>query len=271
MIENCTTKLETLRRLIAERGSLLVAYSGGLDSSFLAKVASDILGERALCVILDHDGLPRSELYHALDLSESLGLNCLQVRISLLGRPDVSENPADRCYHCKKEFCRHLLEIAAREHIAAVADGANLSDLQDFRPGIKACDEAGIWHPLIEAGITKQDIRDISRNLGLPFWDRPSSACLASRLPHGERITPEKLMRIEKAEDFLASLGLGSGPVRVRSHGDIARIEAEVKEMSGLLALREVIVDRLKSLGFRYVTMDLEGFRSGSMNEVQWM
>jgi uncharacterized protein len=268
MMENHVLKLEKLKKLIARKGSLLVAYSGGVDSSFLAKVASDVLEERALCVILDHEGLPRSELHYAQELAESLGLRCRTVKASMLEGPRVSENPTDRCYHCKKEFCRRLKEIAAKENIAWVADGANLSDLQDFRPGMKACNEEGIWHPLLEAEMTKQDIRAISRDLGLPFWNRPSSACLASRIPYGERITGEKLKRIEVAEEFLHSLGLGSGPIRVRAHGDMARIEASGEDMAGLLALREMIVDRLKGLGFRYVVLDLEGYRSGSMNEV---
>ncbi|NPV61500.1 MAG: ATP-dependent sacrificial sulfur transferase LarE [Methanotrichaceae archaeon] len=267
MIEDQILKLEKLKKAIAEKGSLLVAYSGGLDSSFLAKVAGDVLGDSALCLILDHEGLPRSELQYAQELARSLGLRCLTVKASLLKRPQVFENPPDRCYHCKKEFCRRLKEVASNENIAWVADGANLSDLQDFRPGLKACEEESIWHPLMEAEMTKEDIRAISREMGLPFWNRPPSACLASRIPYGEEISQQKLARIEEAEEFLRGLGLGTGPMRVRSHGDMARIETCAGDMSGVLALREMIVYRLKGLGFRYVVLDLDGYRSGSMNE----
>jgi uncharacterized protein len=264
----CSHKLEDLKKGIAEKGKLLVAYSGGVDSSLLAKVASDVLSENALCVLLDSETLPRSELKNAEELAKSLGLNFRIAKYSMLEDEEFVENPVVRCYLCKKKSAGVLKSIAKAKSISCIADGVNLSDYEDYRPGIRACGEEGIWHPLVEAQMTKQDIRDICREMGLPFWNKPSSACLSSRIPYGHRITEENLRMVEEAEDYLK--GLGFGQLRARCHGKLARIELPREDTERALNFRDDIARKLKSLGFDYVTLDLEGFRSGSMNEVLW-
>lgn len=261
-------KWEDLKSRIADKGELLVAYSGGVDSSLLAKAARDVLGEKALCIILDSLSMPRRELEYAGELAESLGLNYATAELYLLEDEEFIENTARRCYNCKKASARLLKRIAAQRNIGCIADGVNLSDYQDYRPGIEACDEEGMWHPFVDAQMTKENIRQISRNLGLPFWNRPSSACLASRIPYGEKITRGKLEMVEEAEDHLR--GLGFGQLRVRAHGQTARIELLKEDMERALSCRDRIIWKLKEIGFQYVTLDLEGFRSGSMNEVLW-
>ena len=200
-----------------------MAFSGGVDSSLLAKVAHDVLGDNALAVILDTETMPRSELGYALDLAKALGLNCLVERYCMLDDAQFTCNPATRCYICKKEAARRLRDVARARGIGCIADGVNLSDYRDYRPGIKACDEEGIWHPFVEAGISKDDIRAQAREMGLPVWNKPSSACLSSRIPYGERITEDNLRMVEEAEEFLKSRGFVQ--LRVRAHGKMARIE----------------------------------------------
>ncbi len=265
---DCSHKLKNLKERIAESGKLLVAYSGGVDSSLLAKVASEVLGKNALCVLLDTETLPRSELKNAEDLAKSLGLNFQTTKYSMLEDKEFVENPVTRCYLCKKKSATVLKSIAEAWGIGCIADGVNLSDYEDFRPGIKACGEEGIWHPFVEAQITKQDIRDIAREMGLNFWNKPSMACLSSRIPYGQQITKENLRMVEEAEDYLRSLGFCQ--LRVRKHGNLARIELPREDAERALAFRDDIVRGLKCLGFDFVTFDLEGFRSGSMNEVLW-
>jgi len=260
-------KLQDLKDKLARKGCILVSFSGGVDSSLLAKVASDLLGEKALCVLLDSETLPRSERKAAEELARSMGLNLLVADGSaIMESEEFTRNPFGRCYICKKGSSNVLKKIAEQRGIGCIADGANLSDLQDYRPGMQASDEEGIWHPFAEAGITKEDIRKTARAMGLPFWNKPSSACLASRIPYGERITEEKLQRVEEAEERLKSMGFGQ--LRVRAHGKLARIELSQEELKRALACRERIAETLKALGFQYITLDLEGFRSGSMNEV---
>ncbi|HUI40294.1 MAG TPA: ATP-dependent sacrificial sulfur transferase LarE [Methanothrix sp.] len=259
-------RLAEIDKRIAENESLLIAFSGGVDSSLLAKIASDTLGDRALSVILDSEMMPRSELGHALELASSLGLNFKTAKFSILQEEEFAKNPGERCYFCKKKSAQVLKEIAAEEGIVRIADGVNLSDYSDLRPGIRACDEEGIWHPFVDAGITKEEIRQICREMSLPFWNKPSSACLASRIPYGEGISTENLRLVEEAEDYLK--GLGFGQLRVRAHGRIARIEVLKEDRERALNLAEDIVKRLKEIGFGYIALDLEGFRSGSMNEV---
>jgi uncharacterized protein len=263
---DCQQKLETLRRIIANKKKLLIAFSGGVDSSLLAKISSDMLGDDALCIILDHEAFPRSELSQAEHLAKSLGLNYRIVKFSLLSEYEISRNATQRCYFCKKASAKVLKKLALNEDIICVADGANLSDCNDYRPGIKACDEMGIWHPFVDAKISKDDIRKISRELGLSSWNKPSSACLATRIPYYEELDREKLRMVEAAEDYLKGLGLSQ--VRVRNHCRLARIEAVPEDMEKVLAYRKEIGIELKRLGFEYVSIDLEGFRSGSMNEV---
>ena len=259
-------KLQDLKRTIAMKERILVAFSGGLDSSLLAKIARDELGDTALCVILDSEILPRNELKHAEELSRSLNLNFEIARHSMLADKEFIQNTPMRCYLCKKACSEVLKNIAEARGIAFVADGLNLSDYEDYRPGIVACEEEGIWHPFVDAGISKEDIREIARRLGLSFWNRPSNACLSSRIPYFEMITKENLGLIEEAENYLRSLGFEQ--LRVRTHGRLARVELLKEDIIQALNLREEIVKKLKSIGFGYITLDLEGFRSGSMNKI---
>jgi uncharacterized protein len=264
---NRLDNLENLKEELARRGRILVSFSGGVDSSLLAKVASDILGENALCVLLDSDILPQSERRVAEKLARSTGLNLLVADGSAVtGSEEFARNTADRCRICKKISCNILKKIAEQKGIVCIADGTNLSDLCDYRPGIQASDEEGIWHPLAEAGMTKADIRETARAIGLPVWSKPSSACLASRIPYGERITAEKLRMVEEAEESLKSMGFGQ--LRVRAHGRLARIELTPEDLERALSCRDRITEALKALGFQYIALDLEGFRSGSMNEL---
>ncbi|MDD1749447.1 MAG: ATP-dependent sacrificial sulfur transferase LarE [Methanothrix sp.] len=263
---NQADKLEDLKKRIAEKGKLLVACSGGVDSSLLAKVAHEVLGDGALTVILDSETMPRSELFQAMALAKSQGLNCQTAEFSILANEHFVQNPANRCYICKKESAAILKSIAAKKGISCIADGVNLSDYRDYRPGIAACDEEGIWHPFVDARITKEDIRALAHSLGLPVWNKPSSACLSSRIPYGESITSENLRMVEEAEEYLKSLGFGQ--LRVRVHGRMARIELLKQDMSGAIEESDEIARMLRSIGFDYVALDLQGFRSGSMNEV---
>jgi uncharacterized protein len=259
-------KLEKIRAKIAEKDKILVAFSGGVDSSLLAKISRDILGENALCIILDSETLPRSELKYAEEVARSLGLKYEAVKCSSLADEEFLKNPQNRCYYCKKSSFKKLKSIALEREIDCIADGMNLSDYDDYRPGIAACDEIGIWHPFVDAEISKEDIREIACNMGLSFWNKPSSACLSSRIPYGERITIENLKMVELAEDFLKCLGFGQ--LRVRAHGNLARIELLDNDNEKALHFKGEISKELKSIGFSYVTLDMEGFRSGSMNEV---
>jgi uncharacterized protein len=259
-------KLEDLKNRIAGKGRLLVAYSGGVDSSLLAKVANDVLGDSALAVILDSVTLARSELEQARELAKFLGLNCMVAEFSILSDEDFTQNPANRCYICKKKSAALLKSIAREKGIDCIADGVNLSDYMDYRPGIRACDEEGIWHPFVESGITKEDIRSLAQSLGIASWNKPSSACLSSRIPYGERITEGNLEMVDEAEEYLKHLGFGQ--LRVRAHGQTARIELPQLDAEKALRCRDEIALKLKSIGFKYVTLDLDGFRTGSMNEV---
>jgi pyridinium-3,5-biscarboxylic acid mononucleotide sulfurtransferase len=259
-------KLDDLKKKLSNKEKLLIAYSGGVDSSLLAKVATDVLGANAVSVMLDMEAVPRSELHHAIDLARSLELNYRVAKCSLLKKEKFIENPPKRCYLCKKECIKILKGLAEAEGISCIADGVNLSDYKDYRPGIAACDEEGVWHPFVEAEISKDDIRAICKSMNLPFWNRPSAACLASRIPYNEKIVKEKLTMVEKAEEYLKEQGFSQ--VRVRAHGMIARIEVNKGEMEKVLELGDEIVKELKRIGYQYVTLDLQGFRSGSMNEV---
>ncbi len=262
---NLPDKLEYLKKIIAEKKRLLVAYSGGVDSSLLAAVAKDILGEDALAVILDCETMPRSELLSARELAELLGLSYRVAEFSILKDELFCSNPASRCYICKKRSAAILKGIAQEEGISCIADGVNLSDYDDYRPGIAACDEEGIWHPFVDASITKEDIRALAEELDLPVWNKPSAACLASRIHYGQPITQECLRMVDEAEQYLISLGFLT--LRVRSHGCLARIEVQKQDMARAMIRRDEIAGKLKAIGFDYVALDLEGFRSGSMNE----
>ena len=219
---NQADKLEELKEKIREKQRLLVSYSGGVDSSLLALLAREALGDSALAVILDSETLPRSELGQAVALAECMGLNFRVAKHNILQQP-FRDNPSNRCYICKKSAIALLKSIAAAEGIGCIADGLNRDDCREWRPGTVACDEEGIWHPFVEAGMGKKDIRALARDLGLPVWNKPSSACLASRIPYGQPLTRQTLLMVEAAEDLLKSLGFGQ--LRVRADGKGARIE----------------------------------------------
>jgi len=259
-------KLEYLKRIIKEKDSLMVAFSGGVDSSLVAKIAYEVLGKKALAVTLTSDTFSKRELESAKIIAKEIGIAHEIIDSSELGNNKFIKNPENRCYYCKKEEAIVLKRIANENRIKYIADGVNLSDFHEHRPGIKALDEEGIIHPLVEAGIKKSDIKAMAKFLGLSNYNMPSTTCLSSRISYGEEITIEKLKRIEKAESFILTLGFRQ--VRVRCHKNIARIEVEKEEIEKAIRFREEIVSRLKKVGFKYITLDLEGYRSGSMDEV---
>ena len=263
---NRETKLERLRALLRETGGIAVAFSSGVDSSFLLKVAHEELGERVVAVTARSHSFPKREQDEAAAFCTREGIRQVVVDSEELVIPGFRQNPKNRCYLCKKELFTKILEIARAEGLSAVAEGSNMDDLGDYRPGLQAVRELGIRSPLREAGLTKAEIRELSRALGLPTWNKPSFACLASRFPYGEEITVERLARVERAEQYL--LDLGFGQVRVRSHGDLARIELCAADIPKAIEQREKIHAALKGFGFAYVALDLQGYRTGSMNEV---
>jgi uncharacterized protein len=263
---NYGDKLGKLKEKVTEKENILVAFSGGVDSGLLVKVARDTLDKNALGIILNAEIMPRSEIRQAENLATFLSIEYEIVKFPIMHKEEFIKNPLKRCYLCKKASSRILKKIASDKGINCIADGVNLSDFNEHRPGIKACDEEGIWHPFVEVGITKADIRGISKELGLSFWNKPSSACLATRIPYGEEITKAKLSMVEIAEEVLKKEGFKQ--VRVRAHRGIARIEVLEDEFKMLLAVKKEIRKELKRIGFKYVTLDLEGYRSGSMDEV---
>jgi pyridinium-3,5-biscarboxylic acid mononucleotide sulfurtransferase len=260
-------KLKFLKEILAGMESVLVAYSGGVDSTFLIKVASDVLGYKTLAVIGDSSTLPSDEKQQAIEIAEKLKVRYYVIKSRELSNPSFAMNRKDRCYWCKSELFSKLRAIADREKIIHIVDGSNADDLSDYRPGARAAEECGVRSPLQEAGLTKDEIRKLSRELGLPTWDKPSMACLSSRIPYGDEITEEKLDKVEKAERLLKSLGFRQ--VRVRHHDDTARLEVSESDIIRFTEpeLRKKIVEGLKSLGYRYIALDLEGYRTGSMNQ----
>lgn len=260
-----TDKLARLRTLLQGFDTAIVAYSGGADSAFLADVAHEVLGERTTAVTAVSASLAPEEREAARRLATERGWRHREVATAELGRPEYVRNEPDRCYHCKTELFDVLGRLAAGE-ATPVLVGTNLDDTADHRPGQRAARERGVRAPLLEAGLTKEEIRALSRERGLATWDKPASACLASRIAYGIEVTAERLDRVARAESFLRSLGLEQ--LRVRDHGDLARIEVPPDRVAGVASdeVRSRVSSFLRELGFRYVTLDLEGFRSGSMN-----
>lgn len=260
-------KEQALRGILADMGSVLVAFSGGVDSSFLLRVAADVLATRCTALTTLSAVVPHEDEAAARRLAGMLGIVHLVVPTDELASPEYASNPVNRCYFCKDNLFRICGNEAARLGIPHVVDGANVDDLHDYRPGLMAAGEAGVRHPLIEAGLTKVEIRRLSRDLGLETWDRPASPCLSSRIPYGTAITPARLEQVASAERFLRALGFTE--LRVRHHDRIARIEVPLADLPRLLdpRVREPVVSHIRRLGFAYVTVDLSGFRSGSLNE----
>ena len=262
-------KLNELKNIFKAMGRVVIAFSGGVDSTLLLKVAQDALGdENVLAVTALSPLYPERELTGVKKLIQTIGVKHRLIESNELEIPGFSENPPHRCYYCKNKLFKELMGIAREEAFPFVVEGSTLDDDKDYRPGRMAIQELGIRSPLKEALFTKMEIRELSKELGLATWDKPSFACLASRFPYGEKITEEGLRKVDAAEDFL--FGLGFKQVRVRHYGNLARIEILNEEMGRLMngSLREKVVNQLKKIGYHYVTLDLQGFRSGSMNEV---
>jgi pyridinium-3,5-biscarboxylic acid mononucleotide sulfurtransferase len=267
MMIELISKVEALRATFAPMPSVIVAFSGGVDSTFVLKVAQDAIGERVLALTTTSPTMPDQDRQSAIEMAKLIGARHVVIESNELEVKGYAQNPLNRCYLCKSNLFT-VCEAKARElGIAEIVDGVNLDDLHDYRPGIQAAEQRRVRHPLVEAEMTKAEIREASRALGLPTWDRPASPCLSSRFPYGTQITLEGLQKVERGETLLHAMGFRVA--RVRYHGDVARLEVETSELPRLLQepTREIIDREFKKLGFRFVAVDLKGFRSGSLNE----
>ena len=261
-------KMDSLRSILGDMGAVIIAYSGGVDSAFLAAAANDVLGRDALAVTAKSPSLAPSELREAVALAERLGLNHRVIETREVEREDYAANNPNRCFFCKDELYTYLAAFAQDEGYAHIANGTNVDDLGDFRPGLNAAKQYGVRSPMVEADLSKSEIRTLSLGMDLPTWDKPAQACLSSRIPYGTPVTVEALERIAKAEEFLHDLGIRQ--LRVRHHDTVARIEVEPADFPALTQddVRAKVTDYFRSIGYSYVALDLAGFRSGSLNEV---
>jgi len=261
-------KFQKLKDNLRDLGSVAIAYSGGVDSTFLLKVAADVLGNSVIAITAKSSTYPEREFKEAVKYIEGIGAKHIVIISEELEIEGFAKNPVNRCYYCKKELFSKIRKVADDNNINAVLDGSNVDDVSDFRPGMKAARELEVISPLKNAGFTKNDIRELSKRLGVPTWNKPAFACLSSRFPYGNEITVEKLSMVERAEQFL--LDLGFRQIRVRHHEDIARVEVNAEERDKFfdINIMDKVGNELKSIGFKYVTLDLLGYRTGSMNEV---
>jgi len=259
-------KLDRLREKLRDMKRVAIAFSGGVDSSFLLAVGHDELGDNAVAVTAVSPTYPQEEYKDAQRFTKTLGSPHIIIQTKELQNKDYAKNPQNRCYYCKKELFMQMKQVANQHHIPHILDGSNADDSKDYRPGSLAIKELGVKSPLKDVGLTKQEIRDLSKQMNLHTWDKPPLACLASRFPYGEPITEARLNQVYTAERFLHSLGLKH--IRVRYHQDIARIETEPKEFKNIVRNAQRIIKKFKALGFTYITLDLQGYRTGSLNEV---
>jgi uncharacterized protein len=257
--------IQKLRKILKAYKSVLVAFSGGTDSSFLLKAAVDFLGaDKVLAITVESELIPKERITEAENIAGKIGVRWESICIPVLSEKNFVKNPPDRCYICKKAILKKLKEIARKEGINEVAEGTNIEDTKQYRPGFKAIKELGVKSPLLEANFTREEIKKISRKLNMPSWNKNSFTCLATRFPYGTRLTKKKLKRVESAESLMAAKTFKK--FRVRSHGDIARIEVPEKDFDKLISHRKTIIAEFKKIGYDYVTLDIEGYRSGSMD-----